>query len=44
MAVKSKTGTASIQRKEPICKRTRQGAGRGSRPKCGKKAYRGQGR
>jgi len=30
--------------KAPIRKRTRQGAGKGSKPKRGQKAYRGQGR
>jgi hypothetical protein len=44
MAVRSKTGTGAVPRKEPVHHKTTQGSGRGSRPKCGKKAYRGQGR
>ena len=44
MAVRSKTGTASVQRKEPVHHKTTQGNGRGSKPKPGRKAYRGQGR
>ncbi len=44
MAVRSKVGTGAIQRKEPVHHKTTQGSGRGSKPKRGKKAYRGQGR
>lgn len=44
MAVKAKSGLAGTQRKEPVHHKTTQGAGRGSRPKLGKKQYRGQGR
>lgn len=41
MAVKAKTG--DTLRKAPICKKTRQGQGRGSRPKGTRKMSRGQG-
>lgn len=41
---KAKTGMAGTLRKAPLRKATRQGNGRGSRPKCGKKLSRGQGR
>lgn len=41
---KAKAGLTGTIRKEPICKKTRQGNGRGSRPKCGKKLSRGQGK
>ena len=44
MATKAKTGQAGTLRKEPVHHKTTQGAGRGSRPKAGKKRYRGQGR
>jgi hypothetical protein len=45
MTVKAKTGTASLQRKEPKPKTTSIGAGLHSRPeRKGKKRYKGQGR
>jgi hypothetical protein len=44
MAVKSKTGTSAVPRKEPVHHKTTQGSGRGSRIKPNRKAYRGQGR
>ena len=44
MAVKSKTGTGALQRKEPIPKLTNQGQGKRSRPNHGRKKLRGQGR
>jgi hypothetical protein len=44
MAVRAKVGTGAVQRKEPVHHKTTQGSGRGSKPKRGKKAYRGQGR
>ena len=42
MAVKAKTG--DTLRKAPICKKTRQGQGRGSKPNHGRKKLKGQGR
>jgi hypothetical protein len=44
MAVKAKTGLNGTIRKEPVHHKTTQGAGRGSRVKARKKAYKGQGR
>jgi hypothetical protein len=44
MAVRSKTGTGSVPRKEPVHHKSTQGSGRGSRVKPRRKAYRGQGR
>lgn len=44
MATRTKVGTGAVQRKEPVHHKTTQGSGRGSKPKPGKKAYRGQGR
>jgi hypothetical protein len=44
MVVKSKVGTAAIQRKEPVHHKSTQGSGRGSRVKPRRKAYKGQGR
>lgn len=44
MAVKAKTGTASLLKKPPIHHKTTQGNGRGSRPSHGRKQRRGQGK
>jgi hypothetical protein len=44
MAVKSKTALGRIEFVPGKPKKTRQGSGRGSLPKRGKKKYRGQGR
>jgi hypothetical protein len=44
MTVRSKAGTGAVQRKAPVHHKTTQGSGRGSKPKPGKKSYRGQGR
>lgn len=41
---KPKTNPAAQVHREPICKKTRQGAGRGSKPNHGRKPSRGQGR
>jgi hypothetical protein len=42
--MKPKKSLTAEAHKAPIRKRTRQGAGKGSKPKRGQKAYRGQGR
>jgi hypothetical protein len=44
MAVRSKTGTASLDRPQSKPKLTRQGQGKRSKPSHGRKKTRGQGR
>lgn len=41
---KPKSNPAAQQHREPVHKKTRQGAGRGSKPNHGRKLNRGQGR
>lgn len=42
--MKLKTSPTGAVHKEPVHHKTTQGNGRGSRPKCGKKLRRGQGK
>jgi len=44
MAVRAKAGLSGTIRKEPVKKTTRQGHGRGSKPRGTRKIPRGQGR
>jgi hypothetical protein len=43
MAVKAKAGSAGTLKKASVCKKTKQGQGRGSKPKGTRKMSRGQG-
>jgi hypothetical protein len=43
MAVKAKSGSSGTLQKPPICKKSRQGQGRGSKAKGDRKLSRGQG-
>ena len=42
--MRAKKSPTETEHKAPVRKKTRQGAGKGSKPKNGRKAYKGQGR